>query len=115
VIAPETELGSWISHNHSTSPGAPPRASAACTVAYHEGRGYSIFARRHRRTTAGQGQAAPLFGQTRSSALASVPQRTPRDISGRTQRPWETTTRNPLLLFELSGLFLLRARTRAFS
>jgi hypothetical protein len=94
--------------------GAPPRASAACAAAYHEGRGYSIFAQRHCQATAGQGQAAPLFGQAQWSALASVPQQSPRDISGRTQRPWDATTRNPMLLFELSGLFLLRSFTRVF-
>ena len=82
--------------------------------AYHEGRGYRIFARRRRQAVAGQGQAAPLFGQIQASALASAPQRWPRDISGRTRRPWDATNRNPMLLFELSGLFLLRSRTRAF-
>jgi hypothetical protein len=94
--------------------GAPPRASAVYTVAYHEGRGYFIFAQRHCQATAGRGQAAPLFGQAQRSALASVPQRSPRDISGRPQRPWDATNRNPMLLFELSGLFLLRSLTRAF-
>jgi len=107
-VASLNKFGTPVCH------GAPPRASVACTVAYHEGRGYSIFAQRRCQAAAGQGQAAPLFGQAQSSALASVPQRSPRDISGRTQRPWDATTRNPMLLFELSGLFLLRSLTRAF-
>ena len=94
--------------------GAPPRVSAACTVAYHKGRGYCIFAQRRCQAAAGQGQAAPLFGQAQWSALASAPQRSPRDISGRTQRPWDATNRKPMLLFELSGLFLLRSFTRVF-
>jgi len=102
---------------------APPQGSAIGrsaepVEAYHRGRGYSIFARRHCQTAAGQGQAAPLFGQMLvtaiTPALASVPQQSPRDISGRTQRPWDATTRHPMLLFELSGLFLLRSLTRAF-
>ena len=79
----------------------------------------------------GQGHAAPLFGQVgvgRCDALekvrrtwrtclpcASAPQRLPRSISGRIQRPWDEHTRNPMLLFELSGSFLFRSRARALS
>lgn len=103
--------------------GAPPQGSASGrsaepVEAYYRGQGSCVFVRRRCQAAAGQGQAAPLFGQTVvtaiTPALASAPQRSPRDISGRTRRPWDATTRNPMLLFELSGLFLLRSTRRAF-
>jgi len=55
---------------------------------------------------AGQEPATPIFD------WASAARLTPRDISGRAQSPWDAT-RNPMLLFELFGLFLLRAAQRA--
>jgi hypothetical protein len=37
----------------------------------------------------------------------------PGGISGPTGNAWDTTSRTPLLLFQLSGLFLLRLAQRA--
>jgi hypothetical protein len=50
----------------------------------------------------GQGRAAPAF----FGASAGKP--APPGISGRMEKSWATTTRKPLFLLKLFGLFLLR-------
>ena len=55
--------------------GAPPRASVACTVAYHEGRGYSIFAQQRCQAAAALTDArSPVHGCGSQKLLALVPE-----------------------------------------
>ena len=75
---------------------------------YHRRQGSSICAR-HRLSGAGQGQVRPSFFWPRPASLLD-----PWHCRPGSRKSWETN-RNPMLLFELFGLFLLRSTQRALS
>ena len=71
-----------------------------------QGEGPLLFARSETRPGCGQEQAPPFFASARKHDLAGGHSRPEKNV--------DTTTRKPMFLFRLPGLFLLRYAARTF-